>query len=475
MFWQPEPAAAERTAIYDAASARSWSYAELFAAAAALSQDLQQPVKQLAFLACDASAANLIAYLALLQSGHAVYLYEASLAAELQQELLGHWQPGLLIQPQGLPAPRRGERHSQQQGLEIWRLPAPETVIHSELALLLSTSGSTGSPRLVRLSYANLQSNAEAIARYLALEPADRAVTSLPLSYSYGLSVVNSHLQVRASLVCSSLSLMQRPFWDLLARQGVTSLAGVPYSYQLMHRLRLYRQLPPSIKTLTQAGGRLDPELKLFFHQWASERGARFYSMYGQTEATARIAYLPPELLPLKPTAIGIAIPGGRLSLQDRQGLPVGPGQSGELIYEGPNVMLGYASARADLALGDRLQGRLATGDLGSCDAEGCFYLSGRLKRFAKLFGLRLNLDELEARLEQEFSLPVACLEAGPDRLGIFVGAPRAGQTEAIAQRLQTLYQLHPQTFTVTALPSLPLTASGKKDYPALLGVQTHA
>lgn len=383
-------------------------------------------------------------YVAALRSGHAVILIDDKLDAELLQNVLDRYQPDWTV----MPAPA-GEYHFET------RPDAPPGPLYPELALLLSTSGSTGSPKLVRLSYANLASNAEAIAAYLALTSADRAVTTLPLHYSYGLSVLHSHLAVGGSVVMTQASVMEPAFWQAL-QEGVTSLAGVPFTWEMVLRLGFERKAPASLRALTQAGGRLDEAKVSALAAIAAEKSWRFYVMYGQTEATARISYVPPEEVAKRPGSIGVAIPGGALAAD---------AETGELIYRGPNVMLGYAESREDLALGDVNQGVLHTGDLGQQDADGFWRITGRLKRFIKLFGLRINLQEVEDGLSVMLGQQVAC--TGTDeRLEAWVLSEAAA--EKAKAWLVSRYRLHPSAVTVRVIPELPRTASGKVDYPRL-------
>jgi long-chain acyl-CoA synthetase len=180
------------------------------------------------------------------------------------------------------------------------------------LSLLLSTSGTTGSPKFVRLSESNLVSNAESIARYLELGPGERSMAHLPLHYSYGLSVLNSHLRAGATVVLSRAGLLQPAFWRVMAQERCTSLAGVPYTFSMLTRLRFERMSLPCLRTLTSAGGALDMASVLRYDSLMKGRAGRLFVMYGQTEATARMSYLPPECLPEKAGSVGVAIPGGR-------------------------------------------------------------------------------------------------------------------------------------------------------------------
>ncbi|MFM2152933.1 MAG: hypothetical protein RL199_1368, partial [Pseudomonadota bacterium] len=347
---------------------------------------------------------GVVLYLACLEARLPVCL--ADLSAPASQRLVDAWRPSLVI----------GSAQGVLDGEALEGLPstrarfdpaAPAHGLHEDLALLLTTSGSTGDPKLVRLSHRNIVSNADAIATYLGIGPGERALQSLPLHYAYGLSVLNSHLRAGATVVLTQQSFLRPEFWALAGRHAGTSFAGVPYVYETLHRLRFEPAKHPSIRMWTQAGGALNPELVTRFHEKATSAGARFVVMYGQTEATARMSWLSSDRLPAKAGAIGRAIPGGRLRLE-----PVpGDASQRELVYEGPNVMLGYALVPADLAKGDDLGGVLRTGDLGEQDGDGDFYIRGRLSRFAKLFGHRIGLDDLEREAERLFSVPCAVVE----------------------------------------------------------------
>jgi len=352
-------------------------------------------------------------------------------------------------------------------GCCLLRTEYSEVSLHADLAVLLTTSGSTGSPKFVRLSYENLRSNAESIVQYLGITAEDRAITSLPMSYSYGLSVINSHLLAGASIVVTERSVTQREFWECFRRHEVTSLSGVPYTYQMLDRMRFFGMDLPSLRTLTQAGGRLSPELQQKFAEHCLKKGWDFYVMYGQTEATARMSYLPPEDVLRCSGSIGRAIPGGRLSLLGDDGTEVNVcGVPGELVYEGPNVMLGYAESVDDLARGDELHGRLRTGDLACRDADGYFRVVGRLKRFLKIFGNRVNLDEVEQLVRSEFPRLESAVAGRDDRLCVFIAGEcdRGEVVRLVAERLG----LHSSGFECRCVPEIPRGNSGKILYHEL-------
>jgi acyl-CoA synthetase (AMP-forming)/AMP-acid ligase II len=426
------------------------------------------PPRRLVLLAPGPDPQAVLLYLACLRAGLPLCLAEPQPGALAR--LAEAYRPGILLAPESVPAPD-GASPAPAPVPGYWAVLGPprEPVRpHPDLALLLTTSGSTGSPKLVRLSARNLESNARRIAQYLELGPGERAVQSLPMHYSYGLSVLNSHLVAGGTVVLTPHSFMRPEFWREADAERATSFAGVPYMYETLHRLRFDPGAHASVRTYTQAGGALRRELIAHYHDRIAATGARFVVMYGQTEATARISYVPPERLAEKIGSIGVAIPGGRLRLEPLTG---DEGSARELVYEGENVMLGYAETEADLVLGDVQHGVLRTGDLGTVDADGYFSLVGRLKRFAKLFGRRVSLEDVERELEAAFPVRAIATDAG-DRLGVTVASDGAATDETMIAHLARFLAVPPAAIALRRVTELPLTATGKKDYKAAGGIR---
>jgi acyl-CoA synthetase (AMP-forming)/AMP-acid ligase II/peptidoglycan/LPS O-acetylase OafA/YrhL len=341
---------------------------------------------------------------------------------------------------------------------EIAERYAAASDLHPDLALLLSTSGSTGSPKLVRLSRANLVANAASIATYLELSADDRGITSLPLHYCYGLSVLTSHLLSGAGVVLTDLSVADDCFWELAHAHDVTGVAGVPYTFDLLDNSGFAERDLPALRYLTQAGGRMEHDQVVRYADLGRSRGWDLFVMYGQTEATARMSYLPPELAAERPTAIGLPVPGGSFRLAPAEGVDE-PGV-GELVYAGANVMMGYATDAADIARGPELA-ELRTGDLARQADDGLWEICGRLDRNAKVFGLRLDLARLEA------AMPVAtALVAVGDALHAFVTRPR--QRDGVRAELVRATGLPSGAVRTHLIDAIPKTARGKTDHPAL-------
>jgi len=455
-------------ALFEESRESSVSYRELGRRVAAMREllsDLPRPAFILQFATNGPPA--VASYLACLAEGVPLGLGEP--ASPVRDRVIAAYSPTALFLSEDESEPPADYELSagpSEGRLALWvrvdRAPYPVAPFPG-LALLLATSGSTGDAKFVRLSRANLLANARSIAQYLGISATETAIQSLPMHYSYGLSVVNSHLVSGAPVAFTAHSFIRPEFWRAVDECGCTSFAGVPYMYETLIRLRMAPTERRTIRTMTQAGGHLRAELALQFHEAACKVGARFFVMYGQTEATARIAYVPPDRLSAKAGSIGIAIPGGELWLEPLDG----ESSAQQIIYRGPNVMLGYASGPADLSRGDDQGGVLATGDLGERDGDGYFRVTGRLARFAKLFGKRVNLAAIEVEVEKLAAVRVAALDEG-DRLRIFLEGGSDAASEKIRAHLANLLGVPPVAIGTTSLARLPMTSSGKKDYRAL-------
>jgi acyl-CoA synthetase (AMP-forming)/AMP-acid ligase II len=337
--------------------------------------------------------------------------------------------------------------------------------LNSELALLISTSGTTGSSKLVRLSHQNINTNTQSIINYLGIENTERSISTMPLSYSYGLSILNTHLSAGASMVLTESSTMSREFWRLMKEHNVTSFGGVPYLYEILDKLKFESLHLPSLKYATQAGGKLSVNLAKKFTQIFSSEQKRFYIMYGQTEATARISYLCATDYPEKIGSIGVAIPGCEIWVENERGEKIiKPGEQGELICRGENVSMGFAENSNDLSLPDINSSVLKTGDYAIFDSDGFFSIVGRKSRFIKLYGLRINLQELEEILLLK-GFKCAC--SGSDQyLNIYL--TEQFDERAIKSIIFNISGIHPNGFRVIKIESFPRTSSGKINYALL-------
>jgi acyl-CoA synthetase (AMP-forming)/AMP-acid ligase II len=342
--------------------------------------------------------------------------------------------------------------------------PPLRAAINPELALMLSTSGSTGSPKFVRLSRSAVRTNARQIAGALSIEPSDVGIAHLPLHYSYGLSVLTSHLAVGAAVSLTGARVTDALLWQRVREDSGTHFPGVPFHYGVLDRLGIDRLVPPSVRSFTQAGGHLDLSRRARCYDAIVRRGGRFYIMYGQTEAGPRITTLQSTDFPNHSATVGKVLKEGKLLIVDDVGKPQPPGLEGNVIYEGPNVMMGYALARDDLARGDEQQGRLETGDRGVLSNDGFLTLTGRTQRFAKVAGLRIGLDEIET-----FLAPGCVVAIAPqDHIILCVTEPAQAAVAARLPELVLRLRLPSHVFSVRSIETIPLKVTGKIDYKAL-------
>lgn len=442
------------------------SYAELNDFTKDLSQNLVQ--RSLVFNLSSNRLGALIGYVAALQYGNVPLMLDENIDFNQLMYFIDLYKPDYLYVPADKASLFQYETIYERHQFVLLKTPFKQVYpLNEALAILLTTSGSMGSPKFVRQSYDNLESNTKAIIDYLQISEKDRAITSLPMNYTYGLSVINSHLECGASLILTEATLMQKEFWNQIAEYKATSLAGVPYTYEMLDRLRFWRRDLPFLKTLTQAGGKLSPELQQKFAQYAADNSKKFVVMYGQTEATARMGWLPPENALEKFGAMGIAIPGGEFYLIDAEGKKITiPEEVGELVYEGRNVTLGYAEKGEDLIKGDEFSGRLVTGDMAKFDEDGFYYIVGRKKRFLKIFGNRVNLDETERLIKSHFSeLDCACC-GKDDAMQIFINDERS--LKAVQDFVACTSKLNFSAFKVKYIDKLPKNEAGKTMYREL-------
>lgn len=444
----------EKIAIIDS-NGRQVTYNEL----ANLGDDLVCDIepRSLIFIMCKNEIDSVVGYTAAIEHGIVPLLIKADIDEELKQNLLETYKPAYVYEP--LEDGYRLRKTNYVTSIQLF----------DELALLLTTSGSTGSPKLVRQSYKNIESNAKSIVEYLELDENERPITTLPMNYTYGLSIINSHLMVGATILLTEYTLMNREFWAFFKEQNATSFGGVPYTYEILKKLRFFRMDLPSLKTMTQAGGKLSPELHGEFATFAKDHGKRFVVMYGQTEATARMGYLPADKAIEKQGSMGIAIPGGVLRLRDSEGNYITePNVEGELIYEGPNVTLGYATCLEELEMGDERNGVLETGDMARMDEDGYFYIVGRLKRFLKIYGNRVNLDEIERLIKTRFG-KIDCACAGiDDHLYAFVTTDEEQVHREVEKFLAEKTGLNFAAFTIKCINEIPKNEAGKIQYRLL-------
>lgn len=399
--------------------------------------------KALVFLYASNDISSVAAFMGAMAAGHSVALLDPNLPALAKDGLNERYVPDFIIDSTSSQPTTANERNTIRP--------------HPDLCVLLSTSGSTGSPKFVRLTLGNIVSNAGSIAQVLGTDSSSVAAAHLPLHYSFGMSVLTSHLFAGARIRLTKNGFMDRGFWADMKAAEITQLQGVPFHFQMMEKLGYRRIDLPALITLVQAGGHLDIDSRWKAHQFMEERGGSFCVMYGQTEASPRMTTLSHSDFPLAPASVGPPLPGGSIEIEDAD-----ENGRGEVVYRGPNVMMGYAERREDLAKGDELSGLLRTHDLGFVDQAGRLTLTGRASRSGKVYGLRVNLDEVE-KLANSICRS-AVIQCGEGLCVFHEGGEGADLPDALNAR----FTLPPAAYRFIAVDGIPRTERGKIDYHAL-------
>ena len=455
MFWESQAAGVD-SATFLTAGGTAKTYSEIFAMADELYANTRPGVVA---ILCEKSLDTILAYVGALRNNLVPLMLDAGLKPKSFQRNLAAYNPDYIFSSRKSAGPDYTKVREVGKSTLFATKLADQNTTHPDLALLLPTSGSTGDPKCVRLSHNNLQSCTDSVCDYLGLKSEHRAVTLLPLHYSYGLSVLHNVMNSRASLVVTELSVLDRGLWELIETQRITEFSGVPFIFEMLRRMRFSDEVLNTLRCVTQAGGRLDPKLTAFFVQKFATAGVKYFTMYGQTEASPRISYLAPERATEKHGSIGIPITCGTACIAETRE-KVG---EGELLYSGPNVCLGYAETKSDLALGDMLQGELLTGDQVRIDTDGFIFFVGRRKRFVKLQGISVNLDHMEGVLKNR---DIDCLVIGTDnKIRICY---LDFDIEEMARIVESNFSFHPSAIKYILLDELPINASGKPDYAKL-------
>lgn len=423
----------------------------------------QIPSRSVVFILSENTPAAVAALIGCLHFGIIPVLLSSGTDAALLDSLFQLYRPQYILQPSTLPNTYPSEKKAALLDFELLATGETPYPVHPDLALLLPTSGSTGSPKLVRHSLHNIEANAKNVALALNISDADRPLLILPFHYTMGLSIVCSHLIAGATVVMTKKTLTDRALWKVFDEQRITSLTGVPFSFEILHKLRFFRNDFPHLNLISQGGGKLSRELFSTIAAYASEKGKRFVATYGQTEATARMSYLPAEWAAEKVCSIGLPIPDGIFTILDDNGHETTAGEAtGELVYRGPNVTLGYANTIQDLGLGDENQGVLHTGDIAMRDSDGYYFIVGRKSRFLKLYGVRVGLDDVEHLVKSAFNIDCACT-GNDDKMLVFI--VDASYAEVVKQMILSKTGLFHQAIDVVVKDEIKRNQAGKVIY----------
>ena len=447
-------------------SAEEINYREIIKKSDKIFKDIKN--RSLIFLICNNNLETILGYYGLLKKNCVVALIDSKINKFFLEKLIKNYAPEYIFLPKKLNdlniSYSSVSLFNNYQLLKINK--KIDYSINDQLALLINTSGSTGSPKFVRHSYENISNNIDSVLDYIKLDSNNKSITSMPFSYTYGLSTVNIHLYIGGSIVMTEKNILEKDFWNLFHKHKVDNLNGVPYTYKILEKLKFYNFNLSSLKFMTQAGGHLDEETSLKFLRIFEKNKIKFFKMYGQTEASPRMSYVPHNKLKEKINSIGIPVKGGKFEIVNNEKKVIQkPNETGDLVYKGKNVCLGYATSYKDLVKEDENKGILETGDLAKRDNDNYFYLVGRRKRFIKAFGYRINLDDIESILISK-GYECAC-KGNDEKIEIFLSDEKCNQKD-IQDYIFKMTNIHNSAIDVKIIKKIPRNSSGKIDYEEL-------
>ena len=422
--------------------------------------------RSIVFLLCKNTVGSLAGFLGFIEGNVVPLALSSKIDKALLEALMTEYTPAYLWVPSEQTEEFDYPVRFQKYGYALLETGAEVYPIHDQLQFLMTTSGSTGSPKLVRYKKGNLEANAKNVAAAFGWTEKERPVCDLGMQYTMGLNVINTHLYVGATVLLTTYNLMSSDFWDFVRAEKATNFTGVPFSYDILFRLHFDRMELPYLTTFSQGGGKMTDARFVQLAEYAQKNGKRFIASFGTTETAARMACLPAELALTKTGSIGRAIPEGELFLIDENGEELkDPEAEGEMCYRGPNVTMGYAVKKEELLNGDDFHGEYHTGDLARRDADGCYYVTGRMSRFLKLLSYRVSLDQCERLIQEHFGIECAC--AGNDhQMEIYV--TDESKKKDVLDFISEKTNLFKTVFKVIVIDKIPRNDSGKVRYKEL-------
>ena len=422
--------------------------------------------RSLIFLQCKNSFESIVGYLGSIKSNCVVSLIDDKISDDLFLKLVNKYHPDFIFFEK--KSIKKLNNFSVAYSFGSYELLVVkkkiEKKLNDKLSLLISTSGSTGTSKLVRQSTDNLNYNTNSIVKYLDISQTDIAMTTLPMSYVYGLSIINTHLNQGASIVLNSKSVLEKEFWNSLQKNKVSNFGGVPHTYSILEKINFKNYNLESLKYTTQAGGKINKKTAENVVKIYNSLDIKLYLMYGAAEATARMSYLPWENIN-KLESIGKAIPGGEFFLKDSNSKIINETNThGELIYKGKNVSMGYAENLEDLSKGDENKGTLETGDIAYKDKDNCYYLVGRKDRYIKIYGMRINLQELEDIISK-FDFENICMQDQDKENTINVFIKDKFEFKELKKIITSVTKIHPSVFVFKTVKNFPLNRNSKISY----------
>ena len=422
--------------------------------------------RSISFILCTNNVGSMLGYLSMIENEVVPLMLSSKIDDGLLKSLLETYTPRYLWIPDEQVNRFKGKVVWRQYGYSLIDTEAEIYPINEKLQLLMTTSGTTGSPKLVRYKKGNLEVNAKNVAIAFEWSDEERSICDLGMQYTMGLNVINTHLYVGATVLLTTYNLMSSEFWEFIKKEKATNFTGVPFSYDILARLHFEKMNLPYLATLCQGGGKLTDARFQYLADYAYRTGKRFIASFGTTETAARMCVLPPEYALTKIGSIGKAIPEGEVFLIDSNGVILTNSiAEGEMCYKGPNVTMGYGICRDDLNKGDEWKGVYHTGDLARRDKDGCYYITGRLSRFLKLLSYRVSLDQCEQLIQEKFNIECACT-GNDQRMDIYV--TNKSMVKNVQEFVCDKTGLFKTLFKVHVIDAIPRNDSGKIQYKEL-------
>lgn len=424
------------------------------------------PKRSIVFLMCKNNIGCLYAYVSMIENGIVPVTLSENIDKELFNNLLESYQPQFICVDQSHVKDYFLKIVYREKGYVYLYTGYAQYPINDKLELLMTTSGSTGSPKLVRYKQGNLTANAANVAKAWGWTQDERPICDLSMNYTMGLNVINTHLFAGAKLLLVSSNITNVKYWNFIKENTATNFTGVPFSFDLLWKLRFFRMNLPHLTTLSAGGGKLTDVMFKTIAEYARDNGKRFIASFGTTETSARIAMLEPNLALERIGSIGKAIPEGELFLLDHDGNIIEKVEAeGELGYRGPNVTMGYAFSKDDLMLGDTFEGLYLTGDMARRDKDGFYYIVGRKSRFLKMLGYRVSLDQCENLIRTRFNIDCAC-SGSDDQMKIFI--TDESFIDSIREFISEKTGIYVSMFQVVKVESIPRNNEGKILYSSI-------
>lgn len=444
------------------------TYSELCVSA---KENLELPKRVVVFILCENTIGALNTYIMCIENNIIPLMLSSNLNEEFLEGLIKHYEPYAIFLPSNKSSITKYKKIIfNKYDYTCVRTDYQQYNVNEQLELLMTTSGSTGSPKLVRYKKGNLYVNAKNVAKAFRWKKSERPLCDLEMNYTMGLNVINSHLVIGATLLLTTHNIMSSDYWDFLKIRQATNFTGVPFSYELLMRLGFENMDIPYLRTLAEGGGKLSDDMFRRLSSYAQKTGKKFIATFGTTETSARMSLLPPEKALEKCGSIGKAIPEGELFLIDEDGKKInGENIEGELGFRGPNVTMGYAENIEDLQKGDVFKGVFHTGDIAYKDKDGFYYIKGRKARFLKLLGHRVELDEIERLVKDEYTVDCACIGTD-EKLIIFI--TDAIFSEKIINYISKMTGIYRNMFEVKDVKLIPRNGNGKILYKELESVE---